>query len=371
MKLGYYNLLLFLMLHQFSSVMIAVNACIIHEVLKEAKIGDIPGTTTIDPSKTLLDPANEFVIQLLASIHKSFGDDSALRNTHFEKDQSTVFSTNLTKYLSSNKEEDFFSFSEKSIKALKTLIEKVNFAVGGYYVFGDYTIDGRRFISVMVVRKNKQAINFKKVNNVIVPARAENIDTEKIAMGFRLNFNLYESSISRDTAIEDEKNYIALLAGQQDRQLSGYFKDWVNAAGIISNEKNSTSFIEIIKSIDLPKDEHGNEIFTREEFKRKAFTYAEESRNKIININAFSAFVYGETEVNRIMNFASAQGITLDPEFKRSSNVFKRLITIHARIPGIELNIDYDKLNENEVHVQANRIVIKSKQLVEQINAQK
>jgi len=281
-----------------------------------------------------------------------------------------VFSNQLVAYLKPDGSEDFLGFSVRSLKALKPLIDKENFALGGYYVFGDYATDGRRFVSVMVVRKNQKALDFRKEGKVLKPARAENINTEKIAMGFRLNFNLYEVSNAADKAPEDEKNYIALLAGQQDRKLSGYFKDWVNAAGIISNDKNSATFIDIIKSIDLPVDENGKELITRQELKRKAFTYAEESRKKVVDVNAFSAFVFGENESNRIMNYATSHGFILDPEFKRSSTIFRKLTTIHANVPGIELNIDYERINPQEVEVQAKRIVIHSTKLVEQINSQ-
>lgn len=350
--------------------MISINACVIHEVIKEAKKNDssLARETVIDPSAELLDPDDEFVQRLLSTIHISFGDDSALRNTHFEKDQSTVFSTAIEKYLGEESSDNFLEFSTKSIKAVKSFINKENFATGGYYVFGDYTVDGRRFISVMVVRKNSNAINFKKVGNVIVPTKAENINTEKIAMGFRLNFSLYQNAKSEEITPENERNYIALVAGVQDSNLSGYFKDWVNAAGIISNVKNSSAFVEIINSIDLPLDEKGK-VVTREEFKRRVFSYAEQSNKKMVDIKAISEYLYNDGD--KIMNFADSNGFVLDPEFKRASQIFRKLVTIRARIPGIELNVDFDKLNPNDVDVQATKIVIKSKSLIEQINTQR
>lgn len=350
--------------------MIAVNACVIHEVIKDAKTGDSPKAkeTAFDLSEELLNPKDSFVQKLLSTIHTSFGDDTALRNTHFEKEHETIFSKSIEKYVVEESPEGFLNFSIKAIKAVKFFIEKENFATGGYYVFGDYTVDGRRFVSVMVVRKNSNAINFTKVGKVHKPTKAENINTEKIAMGFRLNYGLYQNAKSEEATPENEKNYIALLAGQQDRNLSGYFKDWVNAAGIISNVKNSSAFVEIINSIELPFDNKGKEI-SREEFKRRAYSYAEQNSKKVVDVQAISEYFYGDRD--RIMNFANSNNYTLDPEFKRASQIFKKLVTIRARIPGIELNVDFDKLNPNDVDVQSTKIVIKSKELVEQINAQR
>jgi nucleoid-associated protein len=51
--------------------------------------------------------------------------------------------------------------------------------------------------------------------------------------------------------------------------------------------------------------------------------------------------------------------------------VFKKLITIRARITGIELNVDYDRLNANEVDVQDNMVIIRSQAIVDQINQQR
>ena len=182
-------------------------------------------------------------------------------------------------------------------------------------------------------------------------------------MGFRLNYNIYATP-------GDDKNYIALLTNQQDRELSGYFKDWVNAAGIISNDVNSNLFVNLIKQIDLPLDDDGSPLYTREQFQKAAHLFAEKSPNKILNVNTFSAFAYGEKNSDYIMKYAATHNFTLDPEFKRTGNILKKLVTIRASVPGIELYVDYNKLNRNEVDVQDNKIIIKSPELVKQMKEQ-
>lgn len=343
--------------------MTTISACVIHEVIKNVRVEGQPNVVTLDLSGGLLENGNKYVQQLLTSIHTSFGTNTGLKNTHFEPDQTTKFSTGMESYLKDAKKEKFYEFSVNAINSLKTLIEKENFATGGYYVFADYDIDGRRFVSVMVVRKNKDAINLQKVNNIHEPKPTENVNTDKVAMGFRLNYGIYKSPV-------EDKNYIALLTAQQDKDFSGYFKDWVNAAGIITHVKNSSAFIDIIKSIDIPTDEDGKELYSREAFQRLAHDFAENARKKIFNISAFSKYVYGEDNSNYIMNYASNHNIVLDAEFKRDGASFRRLITIHAKVKGIELNVDYDKLNPNEVDIHDDMIIIKSADLVTQIKAQ-
>ena len=59
--------------------------------------------------------------------------------------------------------------------------------------------------------------------------------------------------------------------------------------------------------------------------------------------------------------------MTIDSEFKRSSNEWRKLVTIRTKVPGIELNVDYDKINPNEVEVKNNFVVIHSQEIVDQI----
>lgn len=347
--------------------MIKVDACIIHEVLKEAKNDKNVAKTNdakLDLSASLLDNDDPYVAQLIETIHTSFSTYPSIKNTHFESDQNTKFSTLLNEYIVKSSSENFLKYSLDSIQALKILIEKENFATGGYYIFSDYTYEGRRFLSVMVVRKNKDALNLKKIAGRHQPEQTENVNTEKIAMGFRLNHNIY-------TNTEDDKNYIALLTNQKDRKFSGYFKDWVNAAGIISNEMNSNAFVNIINEIDIPIGENGEPAYTREEFKKIAYQFAENSLDKVVNVMTFSAQLYGEEKGDYVMKYATSKNIVLDGEFRQSGQIFKKLITVRAMVPGIELLVDYNKLNPNDVDVKEDTIIIRSAELVKQLNAQR
>ena len=72
-------------------------------------------------------------------------------------------------------------------------------------------------------------------------------------MAFRLNIKFYQNSENET----DKKNYIALVTTQQDGEVSGYFKEWVNAGDLIKSIVNTDNLIKIIKAIDIPLDESG------------------------------------------------------------------------------------------------------------------
>jgi nucleoid-associated protein YejK len=331
---------------------------VIHEVHKAAKSSEV----AIEYSEKIA-IVDDFSKKLIEETHKSFGTSATLKNTVFEEGHSTKFHTSLLKYLNDQTDEEFYSFSTTSLEDLKTRVEKELFATGGYYLFADYMFDDKRYISTILLRK-KDGVNLKKIDNVLRPVAGDNLNIEKIAMGFRLNHGLFISN-------EQEKRYIALVTTQKD-VLSGYFKDWVQAGGIIAFEKNTSSLVTIIKSIDIPLDDDGKPKFaSRQDMSKAFYTAIEKAGGKVINLHSLSEQFYGNDKRDHIQKYASANQITIDSEFKKALPVLKKLVTVHATVKGIELFIDYDKLNANDVDVKEKLIVIRSKELADQIRQQK
>lgn len=346
--------------------MIVVNRFIVHEVEKEMrqkdegeskqkKEADLKFSTTIPV-------VDAFSLRLIEETHKSFDHASSLKNTQFEENHSTVFHTGLVKYFGQEDDDNFYSFTKKSLEDLKVRIEKEPFATGGYYLFSDYKYSDRRYISVVLLRK-KHGINFKNENGVIRPIDADNLDIEKIAMGFRLNYALYNSS-------ETDRKYIALVTNQRDH-LSVYFKEWVQAANIITNDVNTTALVKILNAVDMPDDDQGQPMYkTREEFRKAFYDVIEQAKDKIVNLFDLSKHFYGADNDQHLTQFASTKQLIIDPEFKRSPAILKKLITVRAKVEGIELTVDYDKINKKNVEVKEDKIIIHSKELASQINSQ-
>jgi len=329
----------------------------IHYIEKEAKT-TIPAV--IDFSNQLL-TIDEFSLTLVSEIHKSITDSSSLKNTRFRDNETNIFTNSFNDYLSTSSEEDFFTFS-KSLEDLKTRIDKEPFATGGYYLFVDYKILNKRFISVVLLRK-KSGINIVKVGNIFKVNSSENINIDKVAMAFRLNYEIYLEN-------DPNRNYLAIISTQRDGAVSGYFRDWVSAGGLIKNDKNTANFVAIVKSIDIPKDDDGNYMFTRNQFQKAVFDSVNLRKDKIVNLKDLSKKLYGEENENKFMNYAIENKLILDPEFRRDSKRWRSLTTIKAHIPGIEIIVDYDKVNSDEFSTNGETVIIKSKKLVDQINKQ-
>lgn len=299
---------------------------------------------------------DDFAVQLITELHNSVNTNSSIKNAAFKQNEFNSFSLSLKDYLSQSTDSNFLTFS-KSLDLLKEKVEKEFLAKGGYYLFADYEIDGSRFVSVVLLRK-KSGINIIKEGNLYKLNGSENINIDKIAMAARLNYQIFKSTA-------DDRKYLAVITTQSDGEVSEYFKEWILAAGMIKNSVNTDRLMKIVKTIDLPLDEKGNEI-SRNEFQRQVYDYVHTSMGKRVNIYDLSEHFYGSNGDTAIRDFADANGITLDPEFKIGSK-WKNLITIRAAVPGIVLNVDFDKINEYDVDVQNDHIIIRSETLAQKI----
>ena len=311
----------------------------------------------IDYSSELL-TIDDFANQLMEELHSSISSNSSIKNAAFKNDETNSFTTTLTEYLKESTDSSFQKFTQ-SLDLLKEKVEKESLAKGGYYLFSDYIIDGSRYIGVVLLRK-KSGINIIKKGSTYKLDGAENINIEKIAMAARLNYNIFNSS-------GDDRKYLAVITTQSDGEVSEYFKEWILAAGMIKNSVNTERLMKVIKTIDLPFDEDGNEI-SRSEFQRQVYDFVRTSSGKRANIYNLSEHFYGSNSKTAIKDYADANDITLDPEFMVGSK-WKNLITIRASVPGIVLNVDFDKVNENDVDVQSDYIIIRSKALATQVRS--
>ncbi|CAA9203504.1 nucleoid-associated protein [Flavobacterium collinsii] len=305
---------------------------------------------------------DEFSVALITLIHKSITESSSLKNTHFKDNESNLFTNSLNDYLATDENDEFYKFSE-SLSDLKDKIEKVPFATGGYYLFVDYTVDEKRYITVVLLRQ-KAGINISKISGTYKLITADNINIDKIAMACRVNLQILSET-------EDDRNYLALITTQQDGVVSKYFREWVLAAGYIKNDKNTSNLVSIIKSIDLPTDELGKPRYhNQNDFQKAVYEYAKSKADKTVNLIEMGKHFYGEQNEMIFLEYAAKHSIILDTEFVRHPAKWKTLVTIRAKVEGVEINVDYSKINKDYVVLEDNRIIINSQPLVNQIKKQ-
>ncbi|KAB8155079.1 hypothetical protein EZY14_004135 [Kordia sp. TARA_039_SRF] len=335
---------------------IVLKNIMIHYLDKESR----STSAKIDFSKSQL-KKNNFSESLITDIHSLINTSPSLKNAIFKKDESNSFKKTLEEYVENSTEANFSSFT-RSLKLLREKIEKEFLAKGGYYLFCDYEIDSKRYLAVILLRK-KAGINIIKEGDSFLLDSTENINIDKIAMGFRLNFSIYESK-------SDNRNYLALITTQQDGRLSGYFTDWVLADGLIKDEVNTDNMVKIIKTIPLPIDDKGNEQYNRQDFKKAVFDQVTLRKDKRINLFDLGSIFYGEENKNAFVDYADSEEIIIDRDFRRSAKKWKGLISIKASVPGIKVDIDYDRIGQDGVQIKHDKIIINSPVLAKSIQKQ-
>jgi len=338
--------------------MVSLHRIVVHEVKKEVQSLEVE----LDLSQTIGDSTDELSAHLVSSIHSTYSNTPSLKNTHFAADSDNPFTTHLKTYLEAENDDNFYTFSVQAIQHLRDLIANERLASGGYYCFADYEVDGRRYITVILLRR-KDSINFVKERGVFKAAGNQSLTFDKIAMGFRLNLNVYNSE-------EDSRNYISLITTQKDT-LSSYFKRLVLVADLISSDQNTSALVRLVRALPIPVGENEEPVYTsRDQFNKACYEYVEQCHQKKVNLLDMAKYFYGEDEQRKILDQAEQLEITIDTEFKRVTKIWKRVVAIKVSVPGIELKVDYDKLNPREVDVQNDTVIIRSPDLVAQIRQQ-
>ncbi len=327
---------------------------IIHELEKEAKSTSI----TYKSSDSLLE-INDGTTNLVTQIHNSF-DKSLSQYSKFDTSKTTnAVYLNTNKYLANDDDDTFIELSKTSLSDLADDIKREPFATGGYYLFMDYIENGYRYISIIILR-NTNAFNIKWGGNKFSVDPTENLNIDKLAMGFRLNCNLYNVP-------GEDRNYIALVSNQGD-DLSKYFIKWVNADKVISNQVNTKTLVNIIKDLG-PTDS----TIDRGEFERTVFEWINlyrKQNSNTIDIDKLSESLYGNSLA--IRDYANRELNTeIDPIFRVHPNELRRLVRLRAVTKGISVTIDTDKFDSEEVVIMNGTLIIKNKSIVESIEQQR
>ncbi|WP_010180381.1 nucleoid-associated protein [Aquimarina agarilytica] len=333
-----------------------ITRVVVHHLEKEEQ----STKASIEYSEHLL-KIDAFAKQLILELHNSISDSSSKKNATFKENESNSFKDDLLKYLDDSSDDRFIQFSY-SLEILRQKIQKQNFAKGGYFLFCDYSVDSKHFVMVVLLRKRSGINIIRKEDNYILD-KTENVNIEKTAMAARLNFTIFKSEF-------DDRKYLSIITTQADGNVSGYFKEWILADGLIKNSENTQHLINLLKTIDPPLDEKGDSI-DQLEFQKRVHDYVKTEHKGKVNIYDISSHFYGETLSSKIKDYAETSGVVIDPEFKVSGQHWKKLITIRAKVPGIELRVDLDKLNSSNVDVKSDRIIIYSDKLPSIIKREK
>jgi nucleoid-associated protein len=246
---------------------------------------------------------------------------------------------------------DLISHSQALAEKLKTGIQNIPAAKGGYLVFCTYK-STRTFLSVFLVRNTS--------GSYLKPADGKTwdiesimyLDVEHFAMGVRINLDVLNS--------ESDDRYIHLVKGNTD--ISGYFENWVGVDDKKQEAKDGEALYEVANKIDLPDG-----VTDRDAFKKQIFDYVSGRPSHVVNLRELGEYLYSDS--NKLVTFCADNELDIDGEFRLSGAQLKKFVKVSVSAGGIKLEASRDKFSDSGISVATNSdvVTIRSKELADAI----
>lgn len=322
---------------------------IVHNITKVA------GRTgaTVQTSEHVLDNTNENVIKLVTELNDRYRVKNQT-NGVFNSDAATRFRSELETFLNHSNEESFIGFTQRTSGDLRTQIDPIAPAKGGFLVFAQY-YEYRDYIAVFFVRDTKGML-FQMHGGSFNINQIDHIDFEKMSMACRINEESFFTNTGR---------YLSFINKTTDAT-SKYFSSWISAADIETNKEDTKNLYELFKTLEPPVDERGI-AQNKDEFLNTVYRHITSSPLKQVNVADLSRTYFGDE--NFLSQEIDRQGININTEFKAHSGMLRRFAQIRAKANGIEITFpqtlyrDVIRISDNN----PNQIIIDSPDLAREI----
>ncbi len=325
---------------------------IIHELNKiKGKVG-----ANLRLSGSSINIENEEVIELITNLNERYKYKNE-NYSKFDKVNTTVFYKEFAKYSKEKNETNFVSFSKLAAEDLKTGIQGIAPAKGGYLIFVQYE-HLKKYVGVFLVR-NTVGLRFSEdlVEDAFDIKKVMHIDFENLAMACRVNLETYET---------DETRYLSFINKKSD-DLSQYFTRWISADDSETNEEDTKQLFQLFNTIATPIDKETGNNIERAVFLNNINKFISTSEGRIVNLKTLGEHFYGNE--NHIIDYSDQNDLIISGEFKAHPKTMKRFVQITAKADNIELsfpNTAYKtivRFNDDN----PNQIIIDSEKLANEI----
>lgn len=302
---------------------------IIHELVKEQRIQNAEVFLS-DSLYTI----NSETIDLVERLNRSFVRDS-ITYAIFKNEEGDNFPQNFKSYTTSpTLNGGFVQFSRTAIMNLKQIISHVIFARGGYFVFAEYEDNNTNFISVFLIRDEKGLIFQKKEDgNGFEINSVSHLNTDKLAMGCRINLDRYR---------EEDGKYLALIKNS-NRDLSDYFSNWISTDQPESSSEYTETLYHLVSSLIPPVNPETGSEYSIDEFRKRVHDYIMNRPGKIVNISDMSHYFYQDKE--HIPKFAQLNNFVIDSDFKADGRKLRKFWRLEINSDGIQLKFSRGDFN--------------------------
>lgn len=335
--------------------MMRLHRIIVHEVKKE----QMESNVVLDLSSELL-PANGIAMDMLIELDKRY---STLSHTYasFDPTPNNNFPILFKEYLSNIDNKTFIDFSVNTVRILEQTIKLALQSKGGYLIFVEYE-NRHHHMAVFLLRNKKfKVLSKNPTSQVFNLSETLSLDVDNLAMAGRININ----NVNDGPGVR----YITFINKRNED--SQYFLNWFCAVDKHNNREDTKVLREIIKTIDLPKNENGIDSMDREEFIKSIIKHIKSSPNKVVDLRLIGLAFYDDAET--LIRYSEEHSKIINHEFKVHLDELKKLHTIQTSADSITLNFPADYFRENKIvlNEKDGYIIIKSSNLLEKVKMEK
>jgi nucleoid-associated protein len=328
-----------------------IHQVIIHELQKQ---GGRTGAR-LRSSNSTLDCQNQEVINLVAELNNRYKN----RNENygiFDAQNQTRFHGEFGSYIAEPHDDAFIAFTRNVSNDLREKVDTVAPAKGGYLVFAHYS-DHRSFLGVFLIR-DTQGVILRRNSQVRTfdIGKVEHIDFEKMAMACRINLELFNANAGR---------YLSFINKKSDT-ISKYFTSWISTTDTESNREDTLYLYKILKNQEPPLDSEGRR-YDQEIFFDQVYRYINTIERQI-NLRDLGQKFFGDEFV--LIQYAHANQIPINTEFKAHPTVLKRFIQIRVKADQIELAFSHTHYKSTVRVAGTDQVIITSESLVRAIHQQ-
>lgn len=345
---------------------------IIHELVKEKKLKDIPRIAPSFNEGQMLDVESLPVQSLVNSIVKIYGTkgNSSAQGT-FDLAGGFSFPRHLNKFIAG--EENFFDFTKNSMQCLLNACRDINFATGGYIVFGHYIseVAGSSDMLLIAMVKKRDGITL----NNLIPETIQEVDLSKLHQAVRINITSYQEWIDENNKNTDPNpinSYLSFVSPRNNKDASGYFVDAIGCTNAVLDKVATNKVIAAVD--DFFKSNDALKIFKREAKETIASNLYEISKSEnsecaIETIDSWvTAFIPDELQdemAGEFCTLANNDPYNVPAIFKPNSTVALNAmkLKLNAKDFGWSLNIERTILGKSDTDLiefdkDNNRLII-------------
>ena len=268
------------------------------------------------------------------------------------------FSAELKRYRRS--ECDFQEFSIKSVKIADDRTSSEPLAVGGYYLFVEFSFQNRLYIMISVLRNKVGAV----INDSLEIENSAHLNVEDLSLVALINLTTWENSL--------EDRYISFIRDRGASVLPNYFLKFIGAEEVIDTKKESEA---LCIQINNYLDSSGLDETRQNDIKSEVADYVvRRNRDKEPVVLEEVARIVDSAKPENFIKTASESETPISSFLEPYMREFKILKQISLNSGGITITFDRNLLYRNvEVDREARVIIFRNvpEEMIRQFNEER